>query len=181
MEAQKAANGNGERMYGLEVVLQRAMSLFEADSSSIMLPDENDYLKIAAAYGIAPIIIENTRIDGSCTRGFGSNSACVYRTGTGRIVETEKDVVGAPYKSNSMCLPIYWDNQVIGVLNISNRNEGNFKESDLAKASEFVEEAALIVKMYYKKPRARAFDLGMRRVPAEGIQPASYSTILGGG
>lgn len=181
MEAQKKSGGNSERRYGLEMILQRALSLFGAEIVSIMLPDEDNNLRIAAAYGINPVIIKNTCNDGSCTRGFGSNSACVYRTGTGRIVETEKDVVGAPYKSNSMCLPIYLDENVIGVLSISNRKEGNFTGSDMADASEFVRGAAGIIGRYYKKPKARAFDFGARRIPAAiSVQPVSYSTTGGG-
>lgn len=150
MTARMAANAED-----LEELLGEAAELFEAESASVMLPDEDGRLRIKAAYGIDPYVVENVCIDGGCTRGFGSNSACVYRTGRPRLVKNDSELASAYYKSNSMCLPVYHRREVIGVFNISNRADGDFTKDDMLSAIRFVGTVAGRIYRHYKEPAAR--------------------------
>lgn len=140
----------------LELILKTAMDMFNAGSASIMLPDEYDRLEIAASLGIDRAIVEYTCVEGTCSKGFGTNSYCVYITGKPRLVETEIGVVGVRYTSNSMCLPICWQDKIMGVFNLSNKRSGNFSESELELAARLLPYCAKAIHAHYKEPVERS-------------------------
>lgn len=165
---------NDDPNKGLASIIEKAMSHFDAGSASIMLPDENGRLRIRASYGIDPRVVENACIDGTCERGFGSNSSCVYRTGEERLVETEPGVVGVSYTSNSMCIPIRYNKDIIGVFNISNRKKGNFTDKDLFCAVNYIDGIAGKISIHNKEPA----EIMPETVVARKYVPESSSMTL---
>ena len=147
------------RSYGPEClvdIVQSAMSKFGAGSASVMLPNLDGKLVISASYGITEAVTKNTCIDGTCEKGFGYKSACVYKTGEARLVETEEGCI-VSYRSNSMCIPIRYEDVVIGVLNISNRSKGNCDENDIKEAINFAREHSEKIHDFYAEPQKRVY------------------------
>lgn len=133
----------------LERTLLDTMNIFKAQRGSVMIPNKQGKLVIAASYGIDPFTIQLTCLDGQCTKGYGSVSPCVYNTGEARLVKTEEGVVGVPYTSNSMCVPIQKGGVIVGVLSLSNRMGGEYAFSDLQFAKELAYDFADIIQTGY--------------------------------
>jgi len=119
----------------LQIILQRTMAAVNADIGSIMIMDEeSQVLRIAAANGLDEALVKNTAI--SIGEGIAGK---VAQTGEPVLVEdVEKDprfqkTNNPKYESSSfisMPLRAHW--RILGVLNLSKKGDGKaFTESDM--------------------------------------------------
>jgi signal transduction histidine kinase/ActR/RegA family two-component response regulator len=119
----------------LQVILQRTMATVNARIGSIMImDDENQVLRIAAAEGLDESVIQETAIP------LGEGIAgTVAQTGNPLLVEDmENDerfqrVNNPKYDSSSfICMPLRAHWRILGVLNLSRKaDRGQFAESDM--------------------------------------------------
>ena len=119
----------------LQVVLQRTMAAVTANIGSIMILDEEtQMLRIAAAEGLADSVVSDTAI--SVGEGIAGK---VVETGQPMLVEDiEKDsrfqkANDPKYEGSSfMSMPLRAHGQILGVLNVSKKGDREaFTESDL--------------------------------------------------
>ncbi|MDQ7821530.1 MAG: GAF domain-containing protein [Candidatus Eremiobacteraeota bacterium] len=131
----------------LSEVLKKSTKLLGAKKGSIMLIDDSgEYLKIAHAHGLSREIIENTRIklgDGISGKvaleAQPRNLPQGVRTKDSKSGES-KDIPAA------LSVPIIIKGKVIGVLNVSDRIEGdNFNAEDLGLLTLFASVAAIAI------------------------------------
>ena len=106
---------------GLEIILQRIMTAVNAKMGSIMiLDDETQVLRIAAAEGLDGSLISDTTVP------LGEGVAGkVARTGEPALVEDHET-------SSFISMPLRAHLRILGVLNLSKKgNRGTFTDSDM--------------------------------------------------
>ncbi len=133
----------------LNKIVELAARVTEARVGSVMLLDEaQEYLTIAAAIGLNPEIVVNTKLAiGSSIAGY------VAQFGKPLIVEdVENDeqfkrINRERYGASSLiCAPIQIKNKVLGVINMANKNEGGkFSRDDLRLLATFAAQVAVTV------------------------------------
>ncbi len=124
-----------ERERYLTLLIEMLSEILQARKASIMLFDDSqEVLRIIAAKGLDPEFVENTQLE------IGERIAGrVMQTGQSlHVLDIEKDIEWG-HANNSMfygthsfiCVPLKADEKVIGVLNVSDRVEGQeFTKAD---------------------------------------------------
>ncbi len=143
----------------LRQILTLATAVTESEVGSIMLLDERrEYLRIAAAIGLAPDIVSATKLPiGESIAGF------VAQSGEPLFVkDVEADarfgrINRERYKTTSLlCTPLTIKGEVLGVINIANKaGETPFSEDDLRLLSTFASQAAVAVDDAYQFEKSR--------------------------
>jgi len=106
---------------GLEIILQRIMTAVNAKMGSIMiLDDETQVLRIAAAEGLDGSLISDTTVP------LGEGVA-------GKVARTGEPVLVEDYETSSfISMPLRAHLRILGVLNLSKKgNRGTFTDSDM--------------------------------------------------
>jgi sigma-B regulation protein RsbU (phosphoserine phosphatase) len=104
---------------GLEIILQRTMAAVSAKMGSIMiLDDETQVLRIAAAEGLDESVISDTTVP------LGEGVA-------GKVARTGEPALVEDYETSSfISMPLRAHLQILGVLNLSKKgNRGTFTDS----------------------------------------------------
>lgn len=134
----------------VDFVVEKASAILQADKCSLMLYDETvEELCIKSAKGLETDVITQTRL-----KLGDSVAGRVAKEGEGMLVkniEYDKrfERANAPsYKTRSfMSVPIKFNDRLIGVVNISEKNTGHepFNETDLKVLSAIVRQAAAAI------------------------------------
>jgi nitrate/nitrite-specific signal transduction histidine kinase len=106
---------------GLEIILQRTMAAVSAKMGSIMiLDDETQMLRIAAAEGLDESVISDTTVP------LGEGVA-------GKVARTGEPALVEDYETSSfISMPLRAHLRILGVLNLSKKgNRGTFTDSDM--------------------------------------------------
>lgn len=134
----------------LEVILARACDLLQARKGSVLLLDAaSDELTIAVAYGLSDDVVASTRIP----LGEGIAGAVAASGEPRRLASGTRDRDGTTVAvPAALCVPLTVGDEVIGVLNVSDRAAGDeFGEADLSLASLLAAQSAIAIR------NARAF------------------------
>jgi len=139
LEAGKAMNSVLELDAVLDIILNSASSLLEADGGSIMLGDDESARTLRAV----------------CVRGNDGAIGAVAHLDegiAGRVAETREPLLvtgqtrGRKKSTESaMCVPLLHRTQLLGVLNINGSVHRRFTEYDLRALSLFAEQAAAAI------------------------------------
>lgn len=135
LEAGKAMNSVLELDAVLDIILNSATSLLEAQGGSIMLKDENaDALRSVCVQGnefaIGAVVKIDEGIAGRVARSWEPLLV------TGQMGNRKKTV------ETAMCVPLIHRSVLLGVLNINSTGTRRFTEYDLRALSLFAEQAA---------------------------------------
>lgn len=143
----------------LRQIVVLAATVTEAQVGSIMLVDERrEFLQIEAAIGLDDKIVEHTQLPiGESIAGY------VAETGEPLMVEdVEKD---ARFKrinqerygaASLLCSPLRIKNNVLGVINMANKQDGkSFTQDDLRLLTTFASQAAIAVDDAYQFEKSR--------------------------
>ncbi|MDP1808154.1 MAG: HD domain-containing phosphohydrolase [Actinomycetota bacterium] len=131
----------------LRTLVGSALGLLQAESGSLMLHEEKgDYLVIAAAQGIPPEIAARTRVKvGEGVAGWvaktGKPLLLVEGSDDPRLFELHQ----TDRTKDAISVPVSWEANVLGVLNINNKKEGTFSKADLAPLVVFANQAAVVL------------------------------------
>lgn len=150
-EVAVAINSSLDAAHVLDVILQRACDLLQARKGSILLLDEDSRtLTIAVAFGLSDEVIAATRVAlGEGIAGAVAESGEPRRLASGTR-QRDGETVAVPA---ALCVPLTVGEKVIGVLNVSDRQDGGeFGEDDLRLASLFAAQSALALR------NARAYE-----------------------
>ena len=135
----------------LHFIVNKIVETTGIESCSIMKL-EDDLLKIKAAKGLADHIIKSTSLGlGEGISGWVAKQASpllVKDVGTHSIFRVQKKWGERAYKTNSLlCLPIIYENKVIGVLNLTDKSTGqHFIKEDLMFFTEVTKKIAEVLK-----------------------------------
>ena len=152
----------------LRFLLDVAVRAVGGTAGSIMIysPETRD-LYIAWAVGLSERVVRTTR------RRLGEGIAgVVAQERRGRVVRTSEaaglhDVDrDRPDVHSALCVPLEWDDRLIGVLNVSsNRRDGELDEGALAALERFAPRIARLVheSSRLEAERVRASEIGLRR------------------
>jgi diguanylate cyclase (GGDEF)-like protein len=136
------------RLY--EGIVSEASNIAGAEKCSLMMPLNKEMLQVRASKGINRWLMENVRV----RKGEGI-SGKVYEHGMPTLIngaEALKNYGSAPrshYKtSSSLSLPLKVADEIIGVLNLSDKRSGvSFAQSDISMLSPFVLQASALLKL----------------------------------
>jgi diguanylate cyclase (GGDEF)-like protein len=136
------------RLY--EGIVSEASNLADAEKCSLMMPFDKEMLEVRASRGINRWLMENVRV----RKGEGI-SGKVYEHGMPALINGEaaiKNYGSAPrshYKtSSSLSLPLKVADEIIGVLNLSDKRSGvSFAQSDISLLSPFILQASALLKL----------------------------------
>ena len=131
-------------------IVNEASELANAERCSLMISDDNEMLEIRAVKGVNRRFMENVRV----RRGEGI-SGRVYESGSPILINGEaqiKEYGNSPrshYKTlSSLSLPLKVDDEMIGVLNLSDKCSGApFTHSDISMLTPFVFQASTLLKL----------------------------------
>jgi len=132
-------------------IAREASRLLRAEKCSLMLADgDRNLLRISAATGLDRCLMENVAV-----RTGEGIAGKVYRDGVPILIDSEEGIrkyVMSPrprYRTpSSLSLPLGLANEVIGVLNLSDKRSGKpFTENDLQVLSYFALQIFLILKL----------------------------------
>lgn len=144
----------------VEGVLERALSVFDADYGSVMLLDPaTDRLRIYAARGLDAAVVQGTEVarrEGIVGAVMASGEARLLHKG--EVAPDSLSGQSAEQARAAMCVPLKAKDQTIGVLNISrSREKGNFRPRSLpvlvtmgAQAAVALENARLVAQLQEK-------------------------------
>ena len=137
-----------------ESIVNEASNIVKADRCSLMLPqngdDNKNFLRISAVKGLNKWLMESVKV-----RIGEGISGKVYAHGVPILIDSEeklKEYVTIPkthYKTfSAMSLPLKVTNEVIGVLNLSDKSSGEqFSEKDMMILNSFAVQASLLLKL----------------------------------
>ncbi len=136
------------RLY--EGIVSEASNLAGAERCSLMMPLDKEMLEVRASKGINRWLMENVRV----RKGEGI-SGKVYEHGMPTLIngaESIKKYGSMPrshYKtSSSLSLPLKVADEIIGVLNLSDKRSGvSFEQSDISLLSPFIMQASALLKL----------------------------------
>ena len=136
------------RLY--EGIVSEASNIAGAEKCSLMMPLNKEMLQVRASKGINRWLMENVRV----RKGEGI-SGKVYEHGMPTLIngaEALKNYGSAPrshYKtSSSLSLPLKVADEIIGVLNLSDKRSGvSFAQSDISMLSPFLLQASALLKL----------------------------------
>lgn len=135
----------------LNAMLDVAFEISQANVGSIMLLDENtDELTIHSARGIAPEIINNTRVKlGERIAGVAAKKQEAYLIDEHFNDNRIKPYLERPYLSSSMVIPLKMENRAIGVMNLStlDSSPARFKKEDLKLMQKLVDFTTLAIQI----------------------------------
>ncbi|MGO9377941.1 MAG: sensor domain-containing diguanylate cyclase [Dissulfurispiraceae bacterium] len=139
-----------ERSRLYEGIVSEASNLADAEKCSLMMPHDKEMLEVRAAKGINRWLMENVRV----RKGEGI-SGKVYQQGLPVLINGEAAIrkygtePRSHYKtSSSLSLPLKVADEVIGVLNLSDKRSGvSFAQSDISLLSPFMLQASTILKL----------------------------------
>lgn len=150
----------------LRVVLSSAKELLGAQEGSVMLLDENGYLRILASEGIAPEIISTTKIAlGEGVAGKVAQSGRpILLTGQADEGAFSAFVRKDRYPKSAISVPLKAAGRTLGVLNLNITSGGrDFTPEDLALAHLFADHAAMATykTQLLEESHVRAVDLAL--------------------
>jgi two-component system sensor histidine kinase KdpD len=150
LEAGKAMNSVLELDAVLDIILNSATSLLEADGGSIMLADQDDVLRAVCVRGNEFAVGAAVAIDHGIAGRVARSWEPVLVTGQvhGRHKRTD----------SAICVPLIHRSQLLGVLNLNGRAERRYTEYDLRALSLFAEQAASAI------ANARLYEIERRHV-----------------
>jgi signal transduction histidine kinase/FixJ family two-component response regulator/putative methionine-R-sulfoxide reductase with GAF domain len=158
-EAGKSIGSSANLAELLRQLVVLASTVTEAKTGSIMLLDERkEFLTIEAAIGLDREVIKNTRLPiGASIAGY------VAKTGEAIIVDdVESDdrfkrINRERYQTTSLlCTPLRIKNNILGVINMSNKeNNQQFTSDDLRLLTTFASQAAVAVDDAYQFEKNR--------------------------
>lgn len=158
-EAGKSIGSTANLTELLRQIVVLAAEVTEAQVGSIMLvDDQREYLKIEAAIGLEPGIVDNTLLPiGESIAGY------VAKTGEPVMIEdVEKDnrfkrINQERYGAASLlCSPLRIKNTVLGVINMAKKEDGkSFTSDDLRLLTTFASQAAVAVDDAYQFEKSR--------------------------
>jgi len=159
----------------LQMVLDKAIELLEAQKGSILLLDSNrEYLKIFVANGLPTEIIQNTKI-----RVGEGITGWVAREGKSRLLKKGvKDKMSSSHKSpdelvSAISVPLVSLEEVLGVLNISGKiGDEDFNKDEMELLEVFAANAANAIR------NARLYDQVQRKVDELSALFSLSSTIV---
>ncbi len=133
-----------------EGIVSEASNLAGAEKCSLMLPLNKEMLQVRASKGTNRWLMENVRV----RKGEGI-SGKVYEHGMPTLIngaEAIKNYGSAPrshYKtSSSLSLPLKVADEIIGVLNLSDKRSGvSFAQSDISMLSPFILQVSALLKL----------------------------------
>ena len=136
------------RLY--EGIVSEASNIAGAEKCSLMMPLNKEMLQVRASKGINHWLMENVRV----RKGEGI-SGKVYEHGMPTLIngaEAIRNYGSAPrshYKtSSSLSLPLKVADEIIGVLNLSDKRSGvSFAQSDISMLSPFLLQASALLKL----------------------------------
>lgn len=119
----------------LQIVMNKAIELMQAERGLIMLPDENGELKVRSAYNLCKeeMMDEDFKISSSITSDVASTGKSVYTSDalSDERFAKQRSVVELHLRS-IMCVPLKVKGEVIGVIYLDNSSETRmFLKSDL--------------------------------------------------
>jgi GAF domain-containing protein len=169
VDATRELNATGDLQRTLDVVLEQALRLLEADEGSVMRRTEDGgALVIGAARGLAPHVVAETRVLlGAGIAGYVAASGTPLVLGDDREVSRYGDEEGTRHLVSSICVPLRAAGDVVGVLNVNLVRERArrpaFDDTDLRIAVAFAEVAASALRQaqLYAAARTRADDLAL--------------------
>ena len=131
-------------------IVSEASNLAGAEKCSLMMSQDNEMLEVRASRGINRWLMDNVRV----RKGEGI-AGTVYEQGQPVLVDTEDqircfgNVPRAHYKtSSSLSLPLKVADEIIGVLNLSDKSSGaSFAQSDISLLSPFILQASALLKL----------------------------------
>jgi PAS domain S-box-containing protein len=148
LSASQAVNAVTDLEEALRLILFSARNLLQAHEGSVMLLDEEGFLRIVVSEGISPEVAQETRI----APGEGV-SGKVFQSGQAMLIDVAPDQRefesfvhrDRPLRS-AVSVPLKAVNRIVGVLNL-NLTSGNrvFKEEDLRLAQLFGEQGAMAI------------------------------------
>ena len=158
-EAGKSIGSSANLAELLRQLVTLASTVTEAKTGSIMLLDERkEYLTIKAAIGLDEKIIQNTRLPiGASIAGY------VAKTGEAIVVDNVenddrfKRINRERYQTTSLlCTPLRIKNNILGVINMSNKEDNQqFTSDDLRLLTTFASQAAVAVDDAYQFEKNR--------------------------
>ncbi|MFP5310706.1 MAG: ATP-binding protein [Actinomycetes bacterium] len=169
VDATRELNATGDLQRTLDVVLEQALRLLEADEGSVMRRTEDGgSLVIGAARGLAPHVVAETRVLlGAGIAGYVAASGTPLVLGDDREVSRYGDEEGTRHLVSSICVPLRAAGDVVGVLNVNlvrdRARRPAFDDTDLRIAVAFAEVAASALRQaqLYAAARTRADDLAL--------------------
>ncbi len=145
-EISQKINFAGSTQDVLRIILEKACQGLKAQRGSILLfNEETGRLSLSVVYGEFEDGAQRIEIEpgeGVAGKVFESLEPVVLNSG---IEERFKPYEpGIPWKvDNIMCLPLLVDKKGVGVMNVVNRTEGSFTDSDLSLATTMASQIAL--------------------------------------
>lgn len=142
-----AVNSSLEQNEVLQQVLDKAIELLQARQGSLLLLEEDgQHLRIAVAHGLPPEVVRTTRIRlGEGIAGQVAATGEPRRLQRGVREESSQSDAGRPLPA-ALCVPLKVQDQVIGVLNVSDRRDGgNFTEANLRLLNTLAAQAAIAI------------------------------------
>ena len=137
LEAGKAINSVLELEAVLDIILNSAISLLDAEGGSIMLTSDDEMLRAVCVRGNEFAVDAAVRFDeGIAGRVARSWDPLLV---TGQLGGRHKRV------DTAMCVPLLHRSQLLGVLNLNGASERRFTEYDLRALSFFAEQAAAAI------------------------------------
>jgi diguanylate cyclase (GGDEF)-like protein len=139
-----------ERCRLYDGIVSEASNLTDAEKCSLMMPHDGEILEIKASNGINRSLMENVRV----RKGEGI-AGRVYEQGLPALINGEAAIRNygttprSHYKtSSSLSLPLKVADEIIGVLNLSDKRSGSsFAQSDIALLSPFIVQASTLLKL----------------------------------
>ncbi|HTZ18460.1 MAG TPA: sensor domain-containing diguanylate cyclase [Dissulfurispiraceae bacterium] len=139
-----------QRQLLYEGIVNEASSIADAKKCSLMMLDNNGMLEVRAASGISKSLMENVKV----RQGEGI-SGRVYQQGEHVLIKNDTDLKKyritprSHYKtSSSLSLPLKVANDILGVLNLSDKRLGtSFNLNDIAVLSPFILQASALLKL----------------------------------
>jgi len=131
-------------------IVNEASELVNAERCSLMISDDNEMLEIRGVKGVNRRFMENVKV----RRGEGI-SGRVYESGSPILINGEAEIReygNAPrshYKTqSSLSLPLKVDDEMIGVLNLSDKCSGApFTHNDISMLTPFIFQASTLLKL----------------------------------
>jgi two-component system, OmpR family, phosphate regulon sensor histidine kinase PhoR len=174
LAASQAVNSALGVAESLRVVLQSAKSLVEAHEGSVMLLDDDGFLRVLVSEGIPPPAVSETRIklgEGVAGRVASTGQPLLIQAQP-REGEFESFVEKDRTLTSAISVPLRAGGRTVGVLNLNLTSGGrSFTASDLQVAQIFGEQAAMAIRktQLLEQAETRGEDLSLLFEVSKGL------------
>jgi signal transduction histidine kinase len=174
LAASQAVNSALDVAESLRVVLQSAKSLVEAHEGSVMLLDDDGFLRVLVSEGIPPPAASEARIklgEGVAGRVASTGQPLLIQAQP-REGEFDSFVTKDRSLRSAISVPLRAGGRTVGVLNLNLTSGGrSFTASDLKVAQIFGEQAAMAIRktQLLEQAQTRGEDLGLLFEVSKGL------------